>query len=120
MSFDITCTVCMCVCMCICMCVCVFVCVTFLFSFSVCYLFICISLQFGGTKVEIQLYSIWSFRLKRLPYNVQLTPAAHVFSCSSLTIGINLHVDRTYTLCKLYVDTYFDLTCVRNIPIAVS
>jgi len=31
------------------------VCVIFLVSFSVCYLFICISLQFGGIKVEIKI-----------------------------------------------------------------
>ena len=30
------------------------VCVFFLFSCSVCYLFICISLQFGGIKVPIK------------------------------------------------------------------
>ena len=42
--------------MCVCVCVraCVRVCEIFLFSFSVCYLFICISLQFGGIKVEIK------------------------------------------------------------------
>ena len=42
-----------CVCVRACVRACVRVCVIFLFSFSVCYLFICISLQFGGIKVEI-------------------------------------------------------------------
>ena len=42
-------------------CACVRVCVIFLFSFSVCYLFICISLQFGGIKVENQVNR---FRMK--------------------------------------------------------
>ena len=46
MSFDITCT---------CLYVCLYVCVcNFPFPFSVCYLFICISLQFGGIQVEIK------------------------------------------------------------------
>ena len=44
----------------VCVRACVRVCVIFLFSCSVCYLFICISLLFGGIKVEIKhrLYSI--------------------------------------------------------------
>ena len=48
--------VCVFVCVSVCVFVCVFACdcVNLLFSFSVCYLFICISLQFGGIKVEIK------------------------------------------------------------------
>ena len=40
----------------VCVRACVRACVIFLFSFSVCYLFMCISLQFGGIKVEILKY----------------------------------------------------------------
>ena len=43
-----------CVCVCVRACVRACVCVIFLFSFPVCYLFICISLQFGGMTVEIR------------------------------------------------------------------
>ena len=80
MSFDITCT---CVCVYVCVCVCVYV--IFLLSFSVCYLFICISLQFGGIKVEIQkknpfIYTSW-FPVYT-PQNC-VTPSLQQYSISS-------------------------------------
>ena len=56
-----------CVCVYVCVCVCVCVCVIFLFSCSVCYLFICISLQFGGIKIPIITVALEEFPSIEVP-----------------------------------------------------